>query len=140
LQATEPIKKGEFIMDYRGEVGELDSFSAALVQSRSTDGTMIMTDCIDPRTDHRHGVSFYRLRATSWHTSSTLYLQLTNNQHLSASPHSTFYNRIRTVYASCKDFYALSYTADEVIDAVSRTYQSRDRTKRKPLTMKTWAS
>jgi hypothetical protein len=38
---------------------------------------------------------------------------------LRLSPHSTFYNRIRTVYASCKDFYALSYTADEVIDAVS---------------------
>jgi hypothetical protein len=115
-------------MDYRGEVGELDSFSAALVQSRSTDGTMIMTECIDPRTDHRHGVSFYRLRATSWHTSSTLFLS-TDQQptplHLSTSPplhlpHSTFYNRIRTVYASCKDFYALSYTADEVIDAVSR--------------------
>jgi len=55
LQATEPIKKGEFIMDYRGEIIDMN----------------------------------------------------------------TFYHRIRTVYANCKDFYALSYDADEVIDAVS---------------------
>ncbi len=31
----------------------------------------------------------------------------------------TFYNRIRTVYAGRKDFYALSYDGDEVIDSVS---------------------
>jgi hypothetical protein len=33
--------------------------------------------------------------------------------------HSTFYKRIRNEYHNRKDFYALSYDADEVIDAVS---------------------
>ncbi len=33
--------------------------------------------------------------------------------------HSTYYARIRNVYQGRKDFYALAYDADEVIDAVS---------------------
>lgn len=38
---------------------------------------------------------------------------------LGTIPRSTFYKRIRNEYHNRKDFYALSYDGDEVIDAVS---------------------
>jgi hypothetical protein len=80
IRVLEKVHEGEFIMDYRGEIIELESVDRDVGFEKKAD---------------RIGTC-----------------------------DRTYFARIRSVYAGNKDFYALDYDMDEVIDAV-RLFSSK---------------